>query len=110
MYSFQRPKPKSKPSSTTGASEYPPQQQLQPQQQFMPQPQILQTEVQPTQAQPTMLQSIANDSGTPLTGGGSEYGELEETLNHPSEWMAGVASHPTPPFPYHRGGTGELPQ
>lgn len=36
----------------------------------------------------------------------SEYGEPEETLTHPSEWIAGAA-RPTPPFPYYRGGSGK---
>ncbi|KAM3171422.1 hypothetical protein ACTXT7_016659, partial [Hymenolepis weldensis] len=131
-----RPKPKSKPSSTIGVSDYPPPQQFQSQQVAQSQSQNQQTSIQeqqyvpqqqyqqhqnPAEIQPQAMQQsqimhhqqqqqmavqqqqsllTQNDAGSATAMTGSEYVELEDTLNHPSEWMT---SRPTPPFPYHRG-------
>lgn len=105
-----RPKPKSKPSYTLGVIDYPPLQQ-----QFLPkheqktlqsqsQQQLEQQETQPQQKPfPVTLPSSMPSEGSNVAAS-SEYGEPEETLTHPSEWIAGTA-RPTPPFPHYRGGS-----
>nr|CDS29571.1 wiskott Aldrich syndrome protein family member [Hymenolepis microstoma] len=127
MAKKKRPKPKSKPSSTIGLRDYPPQQKFQPQQaaqlqnqqqssiqqqQGMLQQHSNQAEIQPQSMQKSQImhhqQQLAmqqplptqNDGGSATAMTGSEYCEPEEAFDHPSEWMA---SRPAPPFPYHRG-------
>ena len=90
----------SKPPSAFDENNCPPP----PLQEQPPPSQMLQQNLQQHQPQSTAMTlpvPISYQSNGATTG--SEYGEPEETLNHPSEWIAG-ASRPIPPFPYQRGG------